>query len=48
MTAAGLQSLRPGQATTMADRNNGTLAEPVQLSDTACKALFVGGLIVWL
>lgn len=40
-TTKGLQSLTSGQAITMVDQNNRTLAEPVKLNDTAFKALFV-------
>ena len=40
-TTSGLQSLTSGQAITMVDQNNRTLAEPVKLTDSAFKALFV-------
>jgi hypothetical protein len=40
-TTNGLHSLTSGQAITMVDQNNRTLAEPVKLNDTAFQALFV-------
>jgi Peptidase A4 family len=40
-STSGHQSLTSGQAITMVDQNNRTLAEPVKLNDSAFKALFI-------
>ncbi len=40
-TTNGLQSLTSGQAITMVDQNNRTLAEPVKLTDSAFKTVFI-------
>jgi hypothetical protein len=40
-STSGHQSLTSGQAITMVDQNNRTLAEPVKLNDSAFRALFI-------